>query len=125
LNFKLCKILINFWCNCKLTSSAEIHGVANGIVAVDAESHQDVRRRIRDENLLILIFSAEWKQKDEEKTDKTNKNGRISKLTSSFLFFSFWSRRQKLDSDTFLYFNFVRLRYITSRTNGPAKKIKR
>jgi hypothetical protein len=33
--------------------------VANGIVAVDAESHQDVRRRIRDENLLILIFSAE------------------------------------------------------------------
>jgi hypothetical protein len=45
--------------NSKLTSSAEIHGVANGVVAVDAERHQDVRRRIRDENLLILIFSAE------------------------------------------------------------------
>jgi hypothetical protein len=30
--------------HCKLTSSAEIHGVADGVVAVNAERHQDVRR---------------------------------------------------------------------------------
>jgi hypothetical protein len=36
----------------KLTSSAEIHWMADGVVSVDAERHQDVRRRIRDQNLI-------------------------------------------------------------------------
>jgi hypothetical protein len=35
----------------KLTSSTKVHWATDGVVAVDAERHQDVRRRVRHKHL--------------------------------------------------------------------------
>ena len=63
----------------KLTSSAEIHWMADCVVSVDAERHQDVRRRIRDQNLIFFFFNIPQKSNKTKKKQKKNKNSRPAK----------------------------------------------
>lgn len=89
-----------------LTSSAEVHWVADCVVPVDAERHQDVRRRVRDQNLLILIFSAKIRRKQTQ--DKSEWTLQINVVVLSF--------RPLFRSDTFLATStFFSPRYVTSR----------
>ena len=68
----------------KLTSSAEIHWMADCVVSVDAERHQDVRRRIRDQNLIFFFLISPKNQTKQKKNKKRIRiHGRQNERSSS------------------------------------------